>query len=219
MTSMTSFRRALTVSNVAVIAALGIAACKGKGEYADTTSAAGAGGATTGAAMAGTSTGAAAGGGGGSLSDPQIAHVAVTANSIDSAAGAAARSKARNAQVKDFAQTMVRDHGAVNKQAVALAKKLNVTPQDNDVSRQLQQGAQQSQTELGGKSGADYDKAYIDHEVQYHQAVLDALDKTLIPQAQNAELKGFLQKIRPVVAAHLDRAKRIQSTLGGNTKA
>jgi putative membrane protein len=153
------------------------------------------------------------------LTDPQIAHVAVTANSIDSAAGAAARSKARSAQVKDFAQTMVRDHGAVNKQAVALAKKLNVTPQDNDVSRQLQQGAEQAKTTLAAKSGADYDKAYIDHEVQYHQAVLDALDKTLIPEAQNAELKALLQQVRPNVAAHLERAKKIQSSLGGGTKA
>jgi putative membrane protein len=216
MRSTTSFRRVLTVSNVAVIAALGIAACKGKGEYADTTAAGGATGATTGAA-AGATTGASAAAP--TLSDPQIAHVAVTANSIDSAAGAAARSKARNAQVKDFAQTMVRDHGAVNKQAVALAKKLNVTPQDNDVSKQLQQGAQQSQSELSGKSGADYDKAYIDHEVQYHQAVLDALDKTLIPEAQNGELKALLQQVRPNVAAHLDRAKKIQSSLGGGTKA
>ena len=219
MRSTTSFRRALSLSNIAVIAALGIAACKGKGEYADTTAAAGASGATTGAAAAGTSTGAATGGGGATLNDAQIAHVAVTANSIDSAAGAAARSKARSAQVKDFAQTMVRDHGAVNKQAVALAKKLNVTPQDNDVSKQLQQGAQQAQTELGGKTGADYDKAYIDHEVQYHQAVLDALDKTLIPGAQNGELKALLQQVRPNVAAHLERAKKIQSSLSGGTKA
>jgi putative membrane protein len=211
MRSTTSFPRVLTLSNVAVIAALGIAACKGKGEYADTTAAAGTSGATTGAA--------AGGGGAATLTDPQIAHVAVTANSIDSAAGAAARSKAKSAQVKDFAQTMVRDHGAVNKQAVALAKKLNVTPQDNDVSKQLQQGAQQSQSELSGKSGADYDKAYIDHEVQYHQQVLDALDKTLIPEAQNGELKALLQKVRPNVAAHLERAKKIQGSLSGGTKA
>jgi putative membrane protein len=196
--------RATILPTVAVIAMLGLTACGDRGEQADTTAGATAG-ATTAAAPAASS----------SLADPQIAHVAVTANSIDSAAGAAARPKAQHTQVKDFAQQMVRDHGAVNKQAVALATKLNVTPADNDVSRQLQQGAEQSRTELAGKSGADYDRAYIDHEVQYHQAVLDALDKTLIPGAQNAELKGLLEKVRPNIAAHLERAKRIQRTLGG----
>ena len=212
MRSTTSFRPALSLTAFAIAGAVAIAACKGRGEYADTSAAANAG-ATTGA------TAGAAAGGSSSLGDPQIAHVAVTANSIDSAAGAAAASKARNAQVKDFARQMVRDHGAVNKQAVALAQKLNVTPQDNDVSKQLQQGAEQSRTELGGKSGADYDKAYIDHEVQYHQAVLDALDNTLIPGAQNGELKALLQQVRPNVAAHLARAKQIQGTLSGGTKA
>jgi putative membrane protein len=205
--------RLITTSCVVLVGALAAAACKGRETYTDTTAA----GTTGGSAAAGAST-AAAPAAAPTLNDPQIAHVAVTANSIDSAAGAAARSKARNAQVKDFAQTMVRDHGAVNKEAVALAKKLNVTPADNDVSRQLQQGAEQARTELSGKSGADYDKAYIDHEVQYHQAVLDALDKTLIPGAQNAELKALLEKVRPNVAAHLERAKKIQGSLGG-TKA
>jgi putative membrane protein len=147
------------------------------------------------------------------LTDANIAHIAVTANSIDSAAGAFAKPKATKKDVKDFAQMMIRDHGAVNKEAVALATKLNLTPADNDVSRQLQQGQTSSQTNLEGKSGADFDKAYIDHEVEYHQSVLDALDKTLIPGAQNAELKALLEKVRPNVAAHLERAKTIQSSL------
>ena len=147
-------------------------------------------------------------------SDAQIAHIAVTANSIDSAAGVLAKSKAQSKAVKDFAQTMITDHTQVNKQAVALATKLGVTPEDNDVSRQLQTGATQSQTDLQGKSGAEFDKAYIANEVAYHQEVLDALDKTLIPDAQNAELKALLEKVRPAIAAHLERAKGIQSSLG-----
>ncbi|MFN2566474.1 MAG: DUF4142 domain-containing protein [Gemmatimonadaceae bacterium] len=203
MSSTASSSRTAVLPTVAVVALLALPACGGRGEQADTTAGATAG-ATTAAAPAAAP----------SLSDPQIAHAAVTANSIDSAAGAAARSKARNAQVREFAQQMVRDHGAVNKQAVALAQRLNVTPADNDVSRQLQQGAEQARTELAGRSGAEFDRAYIDHEVQYHQAVLDALDKTLIPGAQNAELKALLQQVRPNVAAHLDRARSIQGTLG-----
>jgi putative membrane protein len=115
--------------------------------------------------------------------------------------------------VKDFAQTMITDHGGVNKQAVALATKLNVTPEDNDTSKQLKAGADANITKLNGLSGAAFDKAYIDNEVGYHQAVLDALDKTLIPNAQNADLKALLVKVRPAFVAHLERAKGIQSSL------
>jgi putative membrane protein len=147
------------------------------------------------------------------INDAQIAHIAVTANAIDSTAGALAKKKASAKAVKDFAQTMVSDHAGVNKQAVALATKLNVTPEDNDVSKQLTAGADQNIANLQSLSGAAFDKAYIDHEVAYHQAVLDALDKTLIPSAQNADLKALLVKVRPAFVAHLDRAKSIQSSL------
>jgi putative membrane protein len=148
------------------------------------------------------------------FSDPEIAHVAVTANSIDSAMGELAKTKARSSAVKNFAQTMITDHGAVNQQAVTLVRKLNVTPQANDVSRQLQQGADEARASLKTKSGAEFDRAYIAHEVQYHQAVLDALDQTLIPDAQNAQLKSLLQSVRPAIAAHLERAKQLQGTPG-----
>ena len=146
--------------------------------------------------------------------DAQIAHIAVTANAIDSAAGVLAKSKAQSKSVKDFAQTMITDHTQVNKQAVALATKLGVTPEDNDVSKQLNAGAQESQASLKTKSGAEFDKAYMDHEVAFHQAVLDALDNTLIPDSQNAELKALLTKVRPAIAAHLERAKGIRKSLG-----
>jgi putative membrane protein len=145
--------------------------------------------------------------------DAQIAHIVVTVNSIDSAAGVMAKQKGSAKSVKDFAQTMINDHSAVNKQAVALATKLKVTPEDNDVSRSLKSAGDASTSNLQGKSGGDFDKAYIDNEVTYHQNALDAIDKTLIPNAQNAELKSLLEKTRPAVAAHLARAKDIQTSL------
>jgi putative membrane protein len=148
------------------------------------------------------------------ITDPQIAHIVVTANSIDSAMGELAKTKARSAAVKSFAQTMVTDHGAVNRQAVALAQRLKVTPEANDVSRQLQQGADEARTGLESKNGAAFDRAYMEREVQYHQAVLDALDQTLIPGSQNPELKALLQGARPAFAAHLERAKQVKGTLG-----
>jgi putative membrane protein len=148
------------------------------------------------------------------LSDAQIAHIAVTANSVDSASGAIAKAKAKNAGVKEFAQMMVTDHGAINKKASELARKLSLTPEDNDTSRQLQRDADQARTSWNDKTGADFDRAYIDWEVQAHQSVLDQLDQTLIPGAQNAELKALLQSVRPTVSAHLERAKQLQTTLG-----
>jgi len=112
-----------------------------------------------------------------------------------------------------FAQNMVSDHKAVNEKALALVKKLKVTPEDNDTSKSLSQQAAQKRAELAKLSGSAFDKAYADNEVAYHQQVLDAIDKVLIPSAQNAELKGLLEKVRPAIAAHLDHAKMMASSL------
>ncbi|HUQ83898.1 MAG TPA: DUF4142 domain-containing protein [Gemmatimonadaceae bacterium] len=147
------------------------------------------------------------------ITDAQIAHIVVTANAIDSSAGVLAKAKGTSKGVKDFGQTMIADHGGVNKQAVALATKLGVSPEENDVSRSLKSGADANVANLNSLSGAAFDKAYIDHEVEYHQAVLDALDKTIVPNAQNPELKALLEKARPAFVAHLDRAKSVQASL------
>lgn len=146
-------------------------------------------------------------------SDAQIASIVVTANTVDIDAGKLAKSKAKNAEVKKFAAQMVTDHTSVNKSAVDLATKLKVTPEDNDTSRSLKKGGDDNLAKLKTLKGNAFDKAYVDHEVAYHQAVLDALDKTLIPSAQNAELKALLVKVRPAFVAHLEHAQHIQSTL------
>jgi putative membrane protein len=151
----------------------------------------------------------------GGVTDPQIAHIVVTANQVDITAGELAASRSTNPQVKEFAQRMVTDHTAVNQSATELAGRLGVTPEDNPTSQQLQQGGEQNRAALQGKSGAEFDRAYIDQEVAYHQAVLDAIDGTLIPGAQNAELKALLQQTRPAVAAHLEHARQLQGSLGG----
>jgi putative membrane protein len=151
------------------------------------------------------------------LTDPQVAHVAVTADNIDIDLAKFARSRSHNAAVRQFAATMIRDHTAVNRQATALAKKLGVTPQDNPVSQSLQDGAKQARANLDSLHGAAFDRAYIDREVAYHQAVLDALDKLLIPTTQNAELKQLLQNVRPTIATHLEHAKSIQTRLQART--
>jgi putative membrane protein len=145
--------------------------------------------------------------------DPQIALIAVTADTVDIEAGKLAASKTTNAQVKEFAELMIRDHTSVNEQATALAKRLNVTPEESATSKSLKADGDKMKTKLEGLSGAAFDKAYVDNEVAYHQTVLDALDKTLIPNAKNADLKGLLESVRPVIASHLDHAKMIQKSV------
>ena len=148
-----------------------------------------------------------------SINDAQIASIVVTANQVDIDAGKLAASKAADGEVKKFANLMVADHTGVNKQAVALVTKLKVTPEDNDTSKSLKEGGDKNLASLKGLKGAAFDKAYVDHEVAYHQAVLDAVDKTLIPGAKNEELKALLVKVRPAFVAHLEHAKHVQASL------
>jgi len=148
------------------------------------------------------------------VSDAQIASIVVTANQVDIDAGKLAQTQASKAEVKAFGKQMVTDHTGVNKQATALVTKLKVTPEDNPTSQSLKSGGEDNLKNLRSLKGAAFDKAYVDHEVAYHQAVLDAVDKTLIPNAKNAELKALLVKVRPAFVAHLEHAKHVQQSLG-----
>jgi len=147
------------------------------------------------------------------INDAQIASIVVTANQVDIDAGQLAKARSTDAQVKKFAELMITDHTGVNKSATALVTKLKVTPADNATSQSLKSGGDANLKTLKGLKGAAFDKAYIDHEVGYHQAVLDAVDKTLIPGAKNEELKALLVKVRPAFVAHLEHAKHLQSSL------
>ena len=151
------------------------------------------------------------------VTDAQIASIVVTANQVDIDAGKLAESRAANAEVKKFAQRMVTDHTGVNKSATELVTKLKVTPEDNPTSQSLKTGGEKNLANLKTLKGAAFDKAYIDHEVAYHEQVIEAVDKTLIPGAQNEELKALLVKVRPAFVAHLEHAKQIQASLGKKT--
>jgi putative membrane protein len=146
--------------------------------------------------------------------DAQIAAIVVTANQVDVDAGKLAEGKTRSKAVKAFAQQMVTDHSGVNKMAVDLVTKLKVTPQDNATAQGLQKGGDDNLAKLRTLDGAAFDKAYVDYEVAYHEAVLAALDKVLIPSAANAELKALLVKVRPAIDAHLQHARYLQAELG-----
>src|SRR5215471_3364654 len=142
----------------------------------------------------------------GKPTDPQIAHIAYTAGSIDIDAARQALQMSKNKDVRAFAEQMIKDHEAVNKQALALCKKLNVTPEDNETSKSLAAAATAKREELAGLSGAAFDKAYIENEVAYHKTVNGALGTTLIPSAQNAELKALLQTGLKIFEGHQQHA-------------
>ena len=146
--------------------------------------------------------------------DAQIAAIVVTANQVDIDAGQYAQAHSTSKDVQGFAKLMVTDHTAVNKSAVDLATKLKLTPEDNPTAQSLKKGGEDNLAKLRTLSGPAFDRAYVDHEVAYHQAVIDALDKTLIPSAKNEELKALMVKVRPAFVAHLDHAKALQAQLG-----
>ncbi|HET7805265.1 MAG TPA: DUF4142 domain-containing protein [Pseudolabrys sp.] len=145
--------------------------------------------------------------------DPQIAHIAYTAGQLDIEAAKQALAKSKNKEVRAFADDMVRDHTAVNKQALALVKKLNVKPEDNDTSRALTRQAAAKRAELAKLTGAAFDKAYVANEVAYHKTVNGALESTLIPSANNAELKSLLQTGLKVFEGHQQHAEHVAADI------
>ena len=146
-------------------------------------------------------------------SDAQIAHIAYTAGDLDIKAAKLALEKSKNDGVREFANDMVRDHKAVNDKALALVKKLNVTPEDNDTSKSLARQSANKQAELAKLSGAAFDKAYVDNEVAYHKSVNDALKTALIPSARNGELKSLLETGLKIFAGHEQHAEILASKL------
>jgi putative membrane protein len=147
-------------------------------------------------------------------SDPQIAHIAYTAGLIDIEAGKLALTRASNAEVRAFAETMVRDPTAVNDQALALVKKLGVTPEDNPTSKALSAAAADTLKQLGALEGAAFDRAYVANEVAFHRTVNGALKDTLIPSASNAELKDLLGVGLQLFTEHQHHAEALQAKLG-----
>jgi putative membrane protein len=147
------------------------------------------------------------------INDAQIAHIAYTAGEIDITAAKQALKKSSNKDVRAFAEEMARDHAAVNVQALALVKKLGVTPQDNPTSQSLSKNAAAELKKLAALNGSAFDKAYVDNEVAYHKAVNGALSDTLIPSAQNAELKSLLETGLKLFQSHQMHAEHLAQNL------
>jgi putative membrane protein len=152
----------------------------------------------------------------GPMSDANIAAIVTTANDIDVKNGEMAKSKTKNSEVRALAEQMITDHQSVNKQAKDLVDKLHVSPEDNDVSRQLKTMADSTRDAMKTHDGTAFDKAYVDNEVAYHQAVIDMVNNQLVPSAQNPELKSLLENSKPTFMAHLEHAKKVQADLSRN---
>ena len=149
-----------------------------------------------------------------SLDDPTIVAIFDAANTWDIDLGNLALKKSSNKDVRAFADMMVRDHSAARKLGRDLAKKLHVTPTPPGKDFALYKDHVATLAKLKGLTGAAFDKAYIDHEVWYHQAVIDAVTNTLLPATKNAELKDLEVKVAPNFQAHLAAAKDLQKKLG-----
>jgi putative membrane protein len=147
------------------------------------------------------------------LTDAQIAHIAYTAGQLDIEGAKEAISKSTNKAVRSFAEGIVYDNAAVNKQALDHVHKIKVTPEDNDLSRSLTEQAASIRAELAKLKGAEFDKAYIANEIAYHLFVTGALEITLIPSAKSPELKSLLQTGLKTFQGHQQHAKEVASAL------
>jgi putative membrane protein len=145
--------------------------------------------------------------------DPQIAHIAYTAGNLDIAAAKQALARSHNKAVRAFAREMVRDHEAVNAKALALVKKLKVTPEANPTSAGLTKDADATRAKLSHMSGAAFDRAYVDNEVAYHKAVNGALETTLIPSSKNGELKSLLETGLTLFKEHQAHAEQLAQAI------
>lgn len=150
------------------------------------------------------------------VSDANIAAIALAANQADVDNGNQARAKTKNSDVKGFANRMVADHTTAIDSAKALAGRLNLTPEENETSQQIKATQDSIRASIKDLTGADFDRAYIDNEVTYHDQLLQAIDQTLLPSAQNPDLKKLVNDTRGVVSSHLDHAKQVQAKLGAS---
>jgi putative membrane protein len=142
--------------------------------------------------------------------------IVVAANQIDIDSGKLALSKSHDKEVRDFAQQMVSDHSALQKSVGDLGAKLNVTPAESDTSKSLKAQSEETTKRLRALKGRAFEKAYVENEVAYHQAVINAVSTVLIPNASNAELKSALEGAAPLFQGHLEHAEKVQASLHGN---
>ena len=148
------------------------------------------------------------------FNDLEIAHIAYTAGALDIRYAHLALALSDNPEVKKFAELMIRDHTAINNKALALVKKLNITPQDNATSQQLVQGGEDILKEFSQLRGDAFAKRYAENELGYHKFVVKTIDETFLKVAKNEELKALLRGANKTFKVHQGHAE----TMNANAK-
>jgi putative membrane protein len=143
------------------------------------------------------------------LDDPTIVAIFDAANTADIETGRLAAERGSTKEVRDYGAMLARDHAAVRQQGRDLARKLGVTPTPpaDDASAKAHAAAMAS---LRAKSGAEFDRAFLRHEAEFHKGVIDAVNGTLLPSIRNAELKAFVVKIAPAFQSHMLAAEHLE---------
>lgn len=136
-----------------------------------------------------------------SLDDPTIVAIFDAANTADIETGTLAMKRAQRADVREYAEMLARDHRAVRQLGRDLAEKLNVTPTPPaDSSSAMAHAA--AMKRLRALPASQFDRAFLEHEIGFHQAVIDAVKGTLLPAIRNEELKALVVKVAPAFEAH-----------------
>jgi putative membrane protein len=146
------------------------------------------------------------------LDDPTIVAIFDEANTADIETGGLAKKKGSSREVREFGAMLVRDHSAVRKQGRDLAKKLGVTPTAPTPDQGMKDHAA-AMKHLRALHGAAFDHAFLQHEVAYHKAVIDAVTNTLLPAIQNADVKAMVVKVAPAFQAHMLAAENLDKKL------
>ena len=144
--------------------------------------------------------------------DSEIMTLVAQSNDIEVSSSQLAANNASNAQVKQFAQQMITEHTAMQKQGAQIGKALGVEGTGSDSTQAKEHAMHDQIKDLQDKKGADFDKAYMDMQVQAHQKTLDDL-RSFQAKAQNAELKTMITNAIPKVEAHLQKAQQLQQTV------
>jgi putative membrane protein len=176
----------------------------------------GSSGSSTGAASSGATASGIGGGATAVSGDDQILQVLHTANAGEIEQAKLAQQKSKNSQVKHFAAMMVKDHTDADHKGQDVGKKAHVTPSSSSVSTSLESDAKQMTSSMSSRTGAEFDRAYIDAQVKEHQSLLDLIDAQLAPNAKAPEVKSFVQAVRTKVQSHLKEAQDIQHKLASS---
>ena len=148
------------------------------------------------------------------LDDATIVAIFDNANTADIATGKLAADRGHSKDVRQFGAMLARDHDMVRQQGRDLAKKLGVTPTPPAGDKSVQDQAAVLRR-LSALKGAEFDRSFLQHEVQFHKDVIAAIKTTLLPAIKNEELKALVVKVAPAFEAHLQMAENLGKQLAG----